>query len=71
MSADKPQNPNWGGKRPGSGRPAGTKTAPPRIRFGFSLPEPEAERLNQAAADEGVTVHNWIVRLVRKTLGME
>lgn len=68
---DKKTSPGRGGKRPGAGRPAGTGTAPPRIRFGFSLPQPEAERLNQAAADEGVTVHSWIVRLVRRTLGME
>lgn len=64
-------NRNWGGRRPGSGRPVGTRTAPPRIRYGFSLPEPEAEKLNAAAASDGVTVHNWIVRLVRRTLGME
>jgi len=67
----KPRNPNWGGKRKGSGRPVGTGTAPPRIRYGFSLPQPEADILNETAAAEGMTVHAWIVRLVRKRLGLE
>lgn len=71
MADEKTRNPNWGGKRKGSGRPVGTGSAPPRVRYGFSLPQPEAEVLNETAAAEGVTVHKWIVDLVRKRLGLE
>lgn len=61
----------WGGKRTGAGRKVGSGTAPPRVRYGFSLPKPEADILDAAAEAEGMTVHKWIVTLVRKRLGLE
>lgn len=58
-------NRNWGGKRPGAGRPA---PAVPGKKYGISLPGPEAARLDAAARAEGIRPGAWIVRAVRRAL---
>lgn len=58
-------NRNWGGKRPGAGRPA---PEIPGRKYGISLPGPEAHRLEAAAAAEGIRPGAWIRRAVLRAL---
>lgn len=58
-----------GGKRPGAGRPPGTKKPGPESRiFTIRLTGEEAEKLVTAAETEGIRPGAWILRAVRKAL---
>ena len=65
MTDDK--KPGRGGKRPGAGRPAGTKKAPGR-RIGLYLDPETWARLEERAAEERITPYAWLVRAVKERL---
>ena len=62
------EHPNWGGKRPGQGRPKGTtgayKEVKKNLQVAVRLTAEEKTELEKRAADAGLTVSKYIHQIL-------